>query len=159
MIIKSECKDRYLYLIHSRNLTFGVYNQTTGGFTGLRTKFSSVYAFEEYHWDNGPPYGTVKPIKILEELPREIKIETSLGTECHTCHKACAYIPFPFGPLEKEYGDGKVLKIAGEWQHTKPSDCSDPSPISISNVPLEQWLYEMERKYSSLISDIGEDYV
>lgn len=154
MIIKSECKNRFLYYISSRNLTFGVFNKITGGFTGLRTKFGSVYAFEEFHWNNGPPYGTVTPIKILEELPSEIKIETSLGTECYNCHKICEYVNFPNGPIEKDYGNGKI-KIIGEWKHIEPSDCVSISPYSINNIPLEQWLAKMERKYF----EIGENHV
>ena len=65
MIPRAECKDRFLYRIHSRNLVFGVFRAATGGFIGLRTKFGSVYAFEEYHWEN-ESFATVRPEELLE---------------------------------------------------------------------------------------------
>lgn len=61
-----ECKHGHLYLILSRNLWLGVYSQTSSGFSGIRTKFGDRYIFEEFHWDTGAPFGTVKPIKELE---------------------------------------------------------------------------------------------
>jgi len=148
-IPKEDCKDRFLYRIHSRNLAFGVFRAATGGFIGLRTKFSSVYAFEEYHWDNGPPYGTVKPEELLEELPAEIVLDTGLGTKCHNCHKTCAYIDFPNGPREKDYGGGHKVEIRGEWKHTEPSDCAEPLAYGVPNDVLERWLHEMEARYGS----------
>jgi hypothetical protein len=63
-----DCKNGYLYSLHSRNLTYGVYNEENKGFIGIREKFEQEYLFTEYHWDTGPPYGTVKPIKELEKF-------------------------------------------------------------------------------------------
>lgn len=72
-ISKEACVDRRLYRIRSRNLRFGVFNQETGGFLGIRVKFGSRYVFEEYHHDNGPPYGTVYPVEDLGvDLPADI---------------------------------------------------------------------------------------
>ena len=31
-----------------------------------RHKWGFEYMFQEYHWDDGPPYGTVKPLRIIE---------------------------------------------------------------------------------------------
>ena len=73
-----ECKHGYLYKINSRNLTFGVFNSgqsNTGlsnGFIGLRVKFDETYLFTEYHWDTGPPIGTVHPKVELEKCPLEL---------------------------------------------------------------------------------------
>jgi len=73
---KAECKDRRLYRIQSRNLRLGVFKAASGGFLGLRTKFGSTYVFEEFHWDNGEPYGTVLPQEeLLEELPAGVSNE------------------------------------------------------------------------------------
>lgn len=131
MIQKSDCKHRFLYRIHSRNLRLGVFNEFTGGFIGLRTKFRSVFAFEEYHWDNGPPYGTVKPQELLEEeLPADIDVATSLGTICGNCNELCSY-------------------TNGEWHHDHPSDCPDVKPYDKHNAALEQWLHRMEDKYKT----------
>jgi len=60
-----------LYLINSRNLSHGVYDEKVKGFIGIRTKYKYVYLFTEFHWDTGPPYGTAKPIKLLETCPLE----------------------------------------------------------------------------------------
>lgn len=89
-IPKDKCKDRKLYRINSRNLTLGVYRSETGGFIGLRTKFDCVYTFEEYHWDNGPPYGTVKPILgyadspppdiVVDDDPKNVKFRAWLDS-------------------------------------------------------------------------------
>jgi hypothetical protein len=114
----------------------------------LRTKFGSVYAFEEYHWDN-EAFATVKPEEQLEELPAEIVLDTGLGSRCHNCHKTCAYIDFLDGPREKDYGGERKVSIRGEWKHTEPSDCTEVLAYGEPNAPLEKWLHEMEAKYVS----------
>lgn len=63
----AECKHGWRYLLDSRNLRTGVYDQKTRGFTGIRVKFDSVFLFTEYHWDTGVPYGTAKPLQELED--------------------------------------------------------------------------------------------
>lgn len=64
-----ECVEGGLYRIHSRNLAYGVYKAEQRGFVGIREKFGSHYLFTEYHWDNGPPFGTVRPIEFIEQCP------------------------------------------------------------------------------------------
>ena len=151
MIPKTKCKDRFLYRIHSRNLLFGVFREETGGFIGLRTKFGSVYAFEEYHWDNGEPYGTVNPEELLEELPVDIKLDTDLGSFCGNCQKDCAYVIFSDGPKDKTFtrhdGTTYTMSLPGEWKHNEPGNCQEVKSFTKSNKPLEQWLHEMEAKY------------
>ena len=68
-----KCKDKYLYKIDSRNLSYGVFRKSTSGFLGIRTKFGSRFIFEENHWDSDPNFGTVKPEKEL--IPCDIDIE------------------------------------------------------------------------------------
>lgn len=78
LIPLSECKNRVLYQIRSRNLDFGVFCQETNGFIGLREKCSYIYTFEEYHRDLGGHLGTVTPIRELPEiLPSEILMNLS----------------------------------------------------------------------------------
>ena len=67
----TECKHGFLYHIHSRNLSFGVFNEKTKGFVGIREKFREYFLFTEYHWDTGAPYGTVNPKTCLEQCPIE----------------------------------------------------------------------------------------
>ena len=64
-----ECEDGKIYKILSRNLTYGMFDKDTKGFTGLRTKFNDIFLFEEYHWDADTSYGTVKPLEILDYAP------------------------------------------------------------------------------------------
>ena len=153
MIPRDECKDRFLYRIHSRNLAFGVFNVITGGFIGLRTKFGSVYPFEEYHWEN-EAFGTVRPEELLEELPANIKLSTSLGTVCEKCEKPCTYVSFPDGRQDRSFVNAKgksyTISVPGEWKHDEPGDCKDPLACNVGNEPLKQWLHEMESKYGRI---------
>lgn len=71
------CKDGYLYYIHSRNLSFGVFRKETQGFIGIRMKFYDRYLFEEYHWDTGSPFGTVKPKEKLGKCPLEVNVASA----------------------------------------------------------------------------------
>jgi hypothetical protein len=64
-----KCKDGFVYKILARNGTVGVFNKVDSSFTLSRHKFSSNFLFDEFHWDTGEPYGTVKPIKELEQAP------------------------------------------------------------------------------------------
>lgn len=75
----TECKKGKVYRIKCRNLSFGVYDGNEG-FIGIREKMGNVFLFTEFHHDQGPPYGTVHPIKELEiEVPSDILIKESLG--------------------------------------------------------------------------------
>ena len=77
---KEQCIHRHVYRINSRNLAFGAYNEQTGGFNGIRTKFGRKYIFEEYHWDN-LSFATVQPQEDIGVLPEGIEPVESLGTE------------------------------------------------------------------------------
>lgn len=61
-----DCQHSYLYRISARNFSLGVYNEKSCGFIGLRYKFGDEFLFTEYHWDTGPPFGTVHPMEKLE---------------------------------------------------------------------------------------------
>lgn len=76
----TECVRGHVYKIASRNLSYGVYDGA-GGFIGIRNKFCHRYLFTEYHWDQGEPYGTVKPLEDLGSLPVGVEpIERFPGT-------------------------------------------------------------------------------
>ena len=64
-----DCKDEYLYRIEARNGYYGIYKKDDKGFIIRRNKFGSIFTFLEYHWDTGPPYGTVHPTKEIEKSP------------------------------------------------------------------------------------------
>ena len=147
---KEACQDRHLYRIRSRNLELGVYRAESGGFLGIRTKFGRRYVFEEYHWDNGPPYGTVKPVQELpEQLPAEIPNEESLGTFCSDCGKRAAYVPWPEGgSREITLLSGSKMTVEGRWQHTERTNCAEPKACGKGNVELFRWLEQMEAKHA-----------
>lgn len=65
----SDCRHGWLYKIKSRNLIMGVFCEDKKGFVGIREKFDQRFLFVEYHWDTGPPFGTVKPLECLEPCP------------------------------------------------------------------------------------------
>ena len=95
-IKKENCKHRYLYRIHSRNLYYGVFNEEDAGFIGIREKFNNKYLFKEMHYDNGPPFGTVKPEKEIEKIPDNIILNE---------HK-----------VDKKTGSDNWVKKDGEWK-------------------------------------------
>ena len=62
---KEDLKVGKRYEVDARNFSTAVW--TGYAFVGKRTKFGMVFDDEEFHWDDGPPHGTVKPIKELED--------------------------------------------------------------------------------------------
>jgi hypothetical protein len=123
-----QCKHGYLYRIHSRNLSYGVYNAKNKGFIGIRTKFNDRYLFEEYHWDIGEPYGTVKPKIELEKVPDGIVIAESLGT-------------IDANTREPVYFDKPIAEGGKGWCFTKTNESSmDIRPMSAFNRPLFKYL-------------------
>lgn len=54
------------YLCNARNFTIGTWNGKS--FDYMRYKFGNVFPDKEFHWDNGVPHGTVKPLlKLLDK--------------------------------------------------------------------------------------------
>ena len=54
----SECVKGRVYRLRCRNLVLGVFDGKDG-FIGIREKFGERFLATEYHWEQGPPYGTV----------------------------------------------------------------------------------------------------
>jgi hypothetical protein len=148
-IKREDCKDRVLYRIASRNLRFGVFNKAENGFNGIREKFGRLYIFQEYHYDNGPPFGTVLPlIELTEVLPPEIENVSNLaGSWCSVCNEPVEYVKEPH---EKTYSDGETIRFPGRWKHVNPNSSehdTDYHAYSKSNDALFKWLELMEKKY------------
>jgi hypothetical protein len=137
-----ECKHRGLYRILARNLRIGVYDFETGGFLGIREKFGSRFVFAEYHWDNGQPYGTVKPLSLLPgELPSEI--ETSERLPGYLC--TGNYPEVGCLRLLKEEADEKFYH-----EHLDGVPCAAGEKVRGGyrhNEPLLKWLEEMEAQH------------
>lgn len=62
-IAKEDMVVNGIYLVDGRNLDLGVWNGE--GFDYMRRKWGHIYPDVEYHWDNGAPYGTVKPYILV----------------------------------------------------------------------------------------------
>ena len=71
---KDELEVGAWYECDGRN--FGVGRWDGEYFTYLRTKFTMKFPCKEYHWDDGPPHGTVKPLQQVvpsKELVNALK--------------------------------------------------------------------------------------
>lgn len=65
------------YSIWARNAYVGIWLPDDRGFLISRYKFSPPpYLFVEYHWDKGEPFGTAKPLRLLEMCPLSMPPET-----------------------------------------------------------------------------------
>lgn len=51
------------YVCKARNFYVGEW--TEQGFKYTRYKFGHTFEDIEYHWDDGPPYGTVRPLQKI----------------------------------------------------------------------------------------------
>lgn len=79
MIPLENCIDGNVYKIRARNGSFGIFVrgksdpkafvQGNNAFTLSRWKLGSNYLFDEFHWDMGIPFGTVKPLEDLGPAP------------------------------------------------------------------------------------------
>ena len=70
----SELKDGFSYLIFARNAHVGIWIKERKSFLISRFKFEMNYLFEEYHWDTGEPFGTVKPQREIEQAMFDLNI-------------------------------------------------------------------------------------
>jgi hypothetical protein len=122
------CVKGRLYKFNARNFFIGVYNGH-GGFVGIRTKFGYRFLDTEYHWDQGPPYGTVQEVEDTGiALPEGIPLETTLGTmDRDTCR------PMDFDRPVKDGGKG--------WYFTDTGEAGpDAQPVAVGNNALFEWL-------------------
>ncbi len=123
-----DCKDGYLYKLSSRNLGYGVYRKELNGFIGIRVKFSNVYLFTEYHWDN-ESFATAKPLEEIEKAPDGLVFSETLGTVCGTCKH-----PIDF--------NNKA------WVHTDGAVCDKPYGTSVPNPALFEYLSGKEKEFN-----------
>lgn len=122
-----ECINGYLYEIHSRNLTHGVYRELDNAFVGIRTKFGERFLFAEFHWDTGPPYGTVRPLRQIGPSGVE-HLREDLGLICTEHERPCVFIA--------------SHPASGTWQHLDDNSLleGDDRPRSVPNTPLFDFL-------------------
>jgi len=65
----NEMEEGYTYYIHARNAKIGIWFGKHKSFVISRHKFGDNFLFEEYHWDIGAPFGTVRPVEKIERSP------------------------------------------------------------------------------------------
>jgi len=49
------------YVVEARNFNLAIWHNNK--FIGIRNKFGFTFESVEYHWDDGAPHGTVKPLR------------------------------------------------------------------------------------------------
>lgn len=59
-ISKQDCVPGKAYFVKARNFKYAIWDGEK--FHGLRDKFGSKFIDIEYHWHDGAPHGTVKPL-------------------------------------------------------------------------------------------------
>jgi len=72
-IPKNKLEIGEIYHVDGRNFNMAFWSGTV--FEGIRHKFGSSFMSPEYHWDDGPPYGTCVPLSKIERIPTETTSE------------------------------------------------------------------------------------
>lgn len=141
-----ECIKGRVYKINCRNLKLGVYDGNEG-FIGIRTKFGSRYLATEYHWDQGPPFGTVSGVEDTGlDLPDTIAIMEYLGTENETNGRRIFTkkdVLNPNWPAEKGYMGWWHYEDTGEICETVKEGCR---AVAIPNDDLFEFLDQKEKE-------------
>jgi len=63
-ISKNDMETGGLYFCKARNFNIAIWDGEK--FIYTRQKFGSTFEDYEYHWDDGAPFGTVKPLVKIE---------------------------------------------------------------------------------------------
>lgn len=61
---KDKLESGKAYAVRARNFNIAIWTGET--FRGLRFKFGQPYMSSEHHYDDGEPFGTVKPLYELK---------------------------------------------------------------------------------------------
>jgi hypothetical protein len=106
----------------------GVFNENTKGFIGIREKFGHEYLSTEYHWDTGSPFGTAKPVELLDQVPDRVQVTEGLGSFDSVTNQEVAF--------DRPIADG------GKGWYFVATGISSQEIQSVhrSNKELEDWL-------------------
>jgi hypothetical protein len=134
-----QCIKGRVYKINCRNLSCGVYNGD-GGFIGIREKFGDEFLFTEYHWDQGPPFGTVSGQEDTGiDLPPDVEVRESLGTYDTLSGRPLVWDNAAINP---HYPDGG----RGWWKFADSNETAIKCrACSRSNVALFKFLSGLEK--------------
>lgn len=64
-IKKEDMVEGAYYLCDARNFSEAKWKEDA--FHYMRAKFGDLFQDKEYHWDDGAPHGTCKPLRLLVE--------------------------------------------------------------------------------------------
>ena len=114
------------------------------GFIGIRKKFESHYLATEYHWDQGPPHGTARPVRdIGVDAPPDVVLSDSGGTIDDITGRTIVQDDTIDNPNE-----GFENK-KGWWKFVDTGEPCGPvgkmSAVALSNRKLEKFLGKVER--------------
>jgi hypothetical protein len=133
-----DCVRGGVYCLVSRNLPLGVFDGVDG-FVGVRHKAGDVFLFTEYHWDTEEhrPYGTVRPLELLEMLPEGMEPRQYEPVLCSKHGRPCHY--------QSGTSTGWVHDDDGSCLLTP--DSLDDAPVRRQYQPLFGYLLELREKY------------
>lgn len=122
-----ECIPGRLYSVRCRSMGPKAVYLGHGEFIGLQLNFGTVCLFTEYHWDNGPPYGTVfEAIDTGIDLPDDVPLSSSPGSIDEYTGRWVGFSHYK-----------------RKWYFTDTGEFSDDiKPVGKSNEALYDWLWE-----------------
>ena len=137
----SELVDRRVYRIRSRNLVVGAWDAGSQGFIGIREKFRDLYLFEEYHYEQGAPYGTAHAIADLGlDVPPEVSMSENLHSRCKQHDRLTGWIP--------DEAEGRK----GKWYHLDDGSLVDREQDDWTYSPMNQALFDLMRPFDEQIN-------
>lgn len=137
-----DCIKGRVYKLHSRNLSYGVWNGHEG-FIGIRTKWYDRYLFTEYHYDVSEMYGTVADaIDTGIDVPPHIPIRERLET-------------IDRETMREVYFDEPIADGGRGWCFKDNDEASeDIRPVSVHNKLLIQFLDQTIKELSNTDDDV-----
>jgi len=161
-----QCEKGTVYLLHSRNLTVGVFDGKNG-FIGIRSKFDDLFLFTEYHYDTGSPFGTVKPRQVLGRMRKGVELTIELCTVEQSTGRSVFYdkTPDENGRGTQDGGndaDGnRIIKKVRGWcyEDTKEMVPDVRQVYGVDNKMLFRRLKYWEKKARPLYVSIYQEDV
>ncbi len=134
-----DLKPGYLYRIHARNASYGIWlgEVETGnafGFAISRIKFGSNYIFTEFHWDM-PTFATARPLEEIERSPFDVE---DLAHKLLACDGTEGYSHLKVG--EKYWCVPKseeILKYLNKYEDVARAE---------AECKIEEWRKELKEK-------------
>lgn len=140
-----DLKPNFVYEIAARNACVGVWLPAANGFLIAREKWGERYAFVEYHWDQGPPFGTVKPWREIGEFPFDVQGERDAFDQ------GKGYDEKEFIRLMDEFGKPVTEARKAEAEKEREKRREHRRQMAADPVARRAWLDEYNAKYEGKI--------